>query len=156
MGRSYAISCKNCDYKDSFITGIGMMYATLFHFGILTSNVHMAWMRAVAGRLEMRYRYSKELVYNTFPFPNASDKQIADIEKAAQAVLDERAKHPEMCLADLYDPVMIKTTGLNKAHQNLDRAVMAAYGFTAANTPSEAVCVAHLMEMYKKLTENQS
>lgn len=107
-------------------------------------------MRAVAGRLEMRYRYSKELVYNTFPFPNASEKQIADIEKAAQAILDERAKHPEMCLADLYDPVMIKATGLNKAHQNLDRAVMAAYGFTIKGT-TEASCVAKLMEMYNEL-----
>lgn len=126
--------------------------ATLYHFGILTSNVHMAWMRTVAGRLKSDYRYSKELVYNTFPWPEATDKQIAAIEEAAQGVLDERSKYPGTSLADLYDPVLMKTTGMQKAHTKLDRAVWAAYG---ASWKSEAECVADLMERYQKLVENK-
>lgn len=124
--------------------------ATLYHFGILTSNVHMAWMRTVAGRLEMRYRYSKELVYNTFPWPEPTEAQRKAIETAAQGVLDERAKYPSSSLADLYDPVLMKTTTLQKAHTRLDRAVWAAYG---ANWKSEAECVADLMERYRRLVE---
>jgi hypothetical protein len=130
--------------------------ATLYHFGVLTSNVHMAWMRAVAGRLEMRYRYSKELVYNTFPWPEADEKQKAAIEAAAQAILDERAKHTGSSLADLYDPILMKTIGLLKAHQNLDRAVMKLYGFTPQNTPSEVVCVAKLMALYQCMIAKES
>ncbi|TEB06569.1 hypothetical protein Psch_00101 [Pelotomaculum schinkii] len=126
--------------------------ATLYHFGVLTSNVHMAWMRAVCGRLKSDYRYSKELVYNTFPWPDATEEQIKAIEAAAQKVLDERAKYPNMSLADLYDPILITTTGLQNAHYALDRAVMAAYGFPIKGT-TEAVCVAQLMERYKKLVE---
>lgn len=122
--------------------------ATLYHFGVLTSNVHMAWMRTVAGRLKSDYRYSKELVYNTFPWPEATEKQIAVIEEAARGVLDERSKYPGTSLADLYDPVLMKTTGMQKAHTKLDRAVWAAYG---ASWKSEAECVADLMERYQQL-----
>ncbi|MCL2304154.1 MAG: hypothetical protein FWC43_02280 [Planctomycetaceae bacterium] len=125
-------------------------YATLYHFGILTSSVHNAWMRAVCGRLEMRYRYSKELVYNTFPWPEVNEKQKNDVETAAKAILAERARHSNTCLADLYDPVLITTTGLQKAHQTLDRAVMKLYGF--GKDLSEHAIVAKLMEMYQKLT----
>lgn len=124
--------------------------ATLYHFGVLTSNVHMAWMRTVAGRLKSDYRYSKELVYNTFPWPEPTDKQRADIEAAAQGVLDERRKYPGTSLADLYDPTWMKVSGLQKAHTKLDRTVWAAYG---AKWRSEAECVADLMERYQKLTE---
>ena len=123
--------------------------ATLYHFGILTSNVHMAWMRTVAGRLKSDYRYSKELVYNTFPWPDVDDKQKAAIEVAAQAVLGERNKYSGSSLADLYDPVLMKTTGLLKTHQNLDRLVMQAYGFSVKDT-TEASCVADLMHRYQK------
>lgn len=123
--------------------------ATLYHFGILTSNIHMAWMRVVAGRLKSDYRYS-----NTFPWPDATDSQKAILEAAAQMVLDEREKYSGTSLADLYDPVLMKTTSLFKAHQNLDRAVMRLYGFTAHNTPTEEACVAKLMERYQKIANN--
>jgi len=131
---------------------VELIHATLYHFGVITSNVHMAWMRTVAGRLKSDYRYSKELVYNTFPWPEATEKQIAVIEEAAQGVLDERSKHPGTSLADLYDPTLMKTTGMQKAHTKLDRAVWAAYG---ANWKSEAECVADLMERYQKLVEEK-
>jgi hypothetical protein len=129
--------------------------ATLFHFGILTSNVHMAWVRAVCGRLKSDYRYSKDIVYNNFPWPDALDEQKSAIEKLAQAVLDARALFPDSSLADLYDPAAMPPE-LLKAHRDLDRAVMKLYGFTAQNTPSEAACVAKLMERYRKLTETYS
>ena len=122
--------------------------ATLYHFGILTSSVHMAWMRAVAGRLEMRYRYSKDIVYNNFPWPEANDKQKATIEPLAQAVLDARALFPESSLADLYDPLTMPPE-LLKAHQKLDRAVMKLYGFKA--NMAEAEVVAKLFERYQRL-----
>ena len=122
--------------------------ATLYHFGILTSEVHMAWMRTVCGRLKSDYRYSKELVYNTFPWPKAADNQKLNIEKLAQAVLDERARHIDTSLADLYDPVLMKATGLYKAHQNLDRAVAKLYGFPVKDF-TEADCVAALMKTYQ-------
>jgi len=124
--------------------------ATLYHFGILTSNVHMAWMRTVCGRLKSDYRYSKELVYNTFPWPNPTDEQKAQIEKLAQAVLDERAKHPEATLAELYDPILMTTTGLQKVHQQLDRAVMKLYGFPIKDF-TEPDCVAALMGLYEEM-----
>lgn len=127
-------------------------YASLYHFGVLTSNVHMAWMRAVAGRLEMRYRYSKEIVYNTFPWCTPTDEQKATIEKTAQMILDARAKYPDCSLADLYDETTMPPE-LRKAHQLNDEAVMRAYGFWGKlNTESE--CVAELMKMYQKLTAN--
>lgn len=124
---------------------------TLYHFGILTSNVHMAWMRAVCGRLEMRYRYSKDIVYNNFPWPNPTEQQKAKIQQTAQAILDARALYPDSSLADLYDEVTMPPE-LRKAHQDNDRAVMQAYGFDVKTT-TEASCVAALMKMYQKLTQ---
>lgn len=124
--------------------------ASLYHFGIVTSNVHMAWMRAVCGRLEMRYRYSKDIVYNNFPWPTPTDEQKAKIEQTAQAILDARALYPDCSLADLYDELTMPVE-LRKAHQANDKAVMQAYGFWGKlNTESE--CVAELMRMYKELT----
>ena len=124
--------------------------AELYHFGVLTSNVHMAWMRAVCGRLESRYRYSKDIVYNNFPWCNSTPEQKAKIEKTAQAILDARAKYPECSLADLYDETTMPAE-LRKAHQANDFAVMAAYGFDKKITESE--CVAELMRRYRELTE---
>ncbi|MBR0544909.1 MAG: class I SAM-dependent DNA methyltransferase [Treponema sp.] len=126
--------------------------ATLYHFGILTSNVHMAWMRAVAGRLEMRYRYSKDIVYNNFPWCNPTEEQKAKIEETAQSILDARAKYPDSSLADLYDETVMPPE-LRKAHQANDRAVMAAYGFSTKMTESE--CVAELFKMYESLTKSR-
>ena len=124
--------------------------ATLYHFGILTSNVHMAWMRVVCGRLEMRYRYSKDIVYNNFPWPTPTDEQKARIEATAQAILDARAKFPDSSLADLYDEVTMPPE-LRRAHQDNDRAVMAAYGFSTKM--SESDCIAELFKMYQNLTK---
>lgn len=127
--------------------------ATPFHFGILTSNVHMAWMRAVCGRLKSDYRYSKDVVYNNFPWPTPTDDQKAKIEQTAQAILDARALYPDSSLADLYDEATMPPE-LRKAHQQNDRAVMQAYGFSVKEM-TESKCVAELMKMYQKLTENQ-
>lgn len=123
--------------------------ATLCLFGILTSNVHMAWLRAVCGRLKSDYRYSPS-VYNNFPWPELDDEQKARIEQTAQAILDARAKYPDCSLADLYDDVAMPPE-LRKAHQDNDRAVMRAYGFTPGQT-TESECVAKLFEMYQTLT----
>lgn len=125
--------------------------AQLYHFGVLTSNVHMAWMRAVCGRLKSDYRYSKDVVYNNFPWPTLTDAQKAKIEQTAQAILDARALYPDCSLADLYDEIAMPPE-LRKAHQQNDRAVMQAYGFDVATT-TETSCVAELMRMYQKLTE---
>lgn len=122
--------------------------ANIYHFGILTSTVHMAWMRAVCGRLGNGYRYSKEIVYNTFPWCNPTDEQKEKIEKTAQAILDARAKYPECSLADLYDETFMPIE-LRKAHQANDRAVMEAYGFAKDMTESEIV--AELFRMYERL-----
>ena len=123
--------------------------ASLYHFGILTSNVHNAWMRTVAGRLETRYQYSGSVVYNNFPWPTPTDEQKAAIENTAQAILDARALYPDCSLADLYDEIAMPPE-LRKAHQENDKAVMRAYGFWGKlNTESE--CVAELMKMYQKL-----
>jgi hypothetical protein len=126
--------------------------ATLYHFGILTSNVHMAWVRAVCGRLEMRYCYSVNTVYNNFPWPDAIDKQKAEIEKLAQDVLNARVKHPDSTLADLYDPRTMPPE-LLKAHHALDKAVMKLYGF--GKDMAEAEIVAELMERYQELTNKR-
>ena len=149
--------------------------ANLYHFGILTSNVHMAWMRAVCGRLEMRYRYSNTIVYNNFPWPfsekqtdlfvpngthqkakNVSSEQIrllkTKIEQTAQKILDARAKYPDSSLADLYDETVMPPE-LRKAHQENDRAVMQAYGFTPKMTESEIV--AELFKIYERLTKGE-
>ena len=127
--------------------------ASLFHFGILCSNVHMAWMRSVCGRLKGDYRYSSDIVYNTFPWPETTDEQKADIEKTAQAILDARALYPDSSLADLYDPLTMPPE-LQKAHTENDKAVMKAYGFNI-KTMSEADCVAELMRMYQELTDKK-
>ena len=124
--------------------------ATLYHFGILESNVHMAWMRAVCGRLEMRYRYSKDIVYNNFPWPSPTPEQQAKIEASAQAILDARALYPDSSLADLYDPTLMPKE-LLQAHRQNDRAVMAAYGFSTKMTESE--CVAELFKRYAEMVE---
>ena len=110
----------------------------------------MSWMRVVCGRLEMRYRYSKDIVYNNFPWPTPTDEQKARIEQTAQAILDARAKYPDCSLADLYDEVTMPPE-LRKAHQDNDRAVMAAYGFDIKM--SEPACVAELFKMYQELTK---
>lgn len=126
--------------------------ASLYHFGVLTSNVHMAWMRAVCGRLKSDYRYSKDIVYNNFPWPEVSEQQRAKIEQTAQAILDARALYPDSSLADLYDEVTMPPE-LRRAHQQNDRAVMEAYGFPVSRDFTESDCVARLFEMYKQLTQ---
>lgn len=126
--------------------------ATLYHFGILESNVHMAWMRVVCGRLKSDYRYSKDVVYNNFPWPTPTDSQKEKIEKTAQAILDARAKYPDSSLADLYDPTTMPYD-LLEAHRANDRAVMSAYGFSTKMTESE--CVAKLFEMYAEMTKEK-
>lgn len=127
--------------------------ATVYQFGILTSNIHMAWMRAVCGRLEMRYRYSPA-VYNNFPWPNPTNAQKAKIEKTAQTILDARALYPDCSLAELYDELAMPPE-LRKAHQDNDRAVMDAYGFVKGHPArtSESQCVAELMKLYQSLSE---
>ena len=122
--------------------------ASLYHFGILTSNVHMAWMRVVCGRLKSDYRYSASIVYNNFPWPTPTEAQKAKIEQTAQAILDARNKFPDCSLADLYDEAAMPPD-LRKAHQENDRAVMAAYGFNIKMSESE--CVAELFKMYQKM-----
>ena len=126
-----------------------IMDANLYDFGILTSFVHMSWMRSVCGRLKSDYRYSKDIVYNNFPWCNPTDEQKAKIEKTAQAILDARAKYPESSLADLYDETFMPAD-LRKAHQANDRAVMEAYGFAKDITESEIVV--QLFKMYEALT----
>lgn len=123
--------------------------ATLYHFGILMSNVHMAWMRAVAGRMKSDYRYSTSIVYNNFPWPTPTPEQTAAIKKTAQAILDARELYPDSSLADLYDEVLMPKE-LREAHRANDRAVMRAYGFPIKMT--EADCVAALMQRYEQLT----
>ncbi|MCI8933281.1 MAG: class I SAM-dependent DNA methyltransferase [Clostridiaceae bacterium] len=125
----------------------------LYHFGVLTSNVHMAWVRVVCGRLEMRYRYSSGVVYNNFPWPSPSPAQRARIEQTAQAILDARARYPECSLADLYAETAMPPD-LRTAHQKNDRAVMEAYGFTREQN-SESACVAQLMKLYQELVEKE-
>ena len=128
--------------------------ATMYHFGVLTSNVFMSWMRAVCGRLKSDYRITKDNVYNNFPWPTPTDAQKANIEQTAQAILDARALYPDSSLADLYDELTMPPE-LRKAHQNNDRAVMQAYGFDV-KTMTESSCVAELMKMYQKLVEEKS
>lgn len=123
--------------------------ASLYHFGILTSNVHMAWVRTVCGRIKSDYRYSKDIVYNNFPWPIPTDAQKVKIEQTAQAILDARALYPDSSLADMYDEVAMPPE-LRKAHQNNDKAVMQAYGFSIKDM-TESMCVAELMKMYQQL-----
>ena len=128
--------------------------ASLYHFGVLTSNVHMAWMRAVCGRLKSDYRYSKDIVYNNFPWCNPTTEQRAKIEQTAQAILDARAAYPECSFADMYGEQMYMFPKLLQAHRENDRAIMQAYGFPIRNDFTESMCVAELMKMYQKLTNN--
>ena len=125
--------------------------AKIYHFGIMMSNVHMAWTRAVCGRIKSDYRYSKDVVYNNFPWPTPTDAQKTKIEQTAQAILDARALYPDSSLADLYDELTMPPE-LRKAHQDNDRAVMAAYGFSIKDM-TESKCVAELMRMYQRLTD---
>ncbi len=121
--------------------------ASLYHFGVLTSNIHMAWMRAVCGRLKSDYRYSKDVVYNNFPWPEPTEAQRAKIELTAQAILDARALYPDSSLADLYDEITMPPE-LRQAHRANDKAVWEAYG-GAWPIGSESACVAWLMKLYQ-------
>ena len=141
------------DYLSAeIIAGNKLFYmekATLYHFGVMTSNVHMSWVRVVAGRLKSDYSYSNTVVYNNFPWPTPSPEQKTAIEKTAQGILDARALYPDSSLADLYDPLTMPPE-LRKAHDRNNAAVMKAYGFPTSM--SEADCVAALMKMYQELT----
>ena len=123
--------------------------ATIYHFGILISSVHMAWTRAVCGRLESRYRYSTQIVYNNFPFCDANSQQVAEIEITAQNILDTLKKYPDSTLAELYDDVLMPKD-LRDAHKENDAAVLAAYGFRADSTDSEIL--AELINLYQNIT----
>lgn len=122
---------------------------TMYHFGVLSSNVHNSWMRCVAMRMKSDYSYSVNIVYNNFPWPNPTEEQKKKIEETAQGIIDARSLYPDSSLAELYDPITMPIE-LRKAHQANDRAVMQAYGLDVKNT-SEADCVAHLMKMYQEL-----
>ncbi len=124
--------------------------ATVYHFGVLTSNVHMAWMRIVCGRMKSDYSYSGAVVYNNFPWPETTEEQKARIAQTAQGILDARALYPDASLADLYDELTMPPE-LRKAHQQNDRAVMDAYGLPIKET-TESSCVAELMRRYQELT----
>ena len=133
--------------------------ADLYDFGLLTSNVHMAWVRTVCGRLEMRYRYSKDIVYNNFPWCEVTDEQKSKIKNTAQGILNARALYPDCSLADLYDDLTMPPE-LRKAHQENDKAVMEAYGFKIKDKTTgksrwltESETVAELMKMYQKLVK---
>lgn len=136
--------------SDIIVSGSALIIpdATLFDFGILTSNVHNAWMRAVAGRMKSDYQYSGNIVYNNFPWPTPTKTQQAEIEKTAQAILNARAKYPTESLATLYDDNIMPIDLLN-AHRNNNRAVMKAYGFDT--NISEYDCVVNLISRYTKL-----
>jgi len=128
--------------------------AQKYHFGILISNVHMSWVRAIGGRLKSDYSYSINVIYNNFPWPEPTAQQRQKIEQTAQAILDARALYPDSSLADLYDELTMPPE-LRKAHQQNDMAVMQAYGFTKGSEAykSEAACVAELMKLYQKKVE---
>ena len=131
--------------------GYFMPYADLCTFGVLNSNVHMAWMRTVAGRLEMRYRYSNFIVYNNFPWPQLNENQKKKIEQTAQMILDARELYPDCSLADLYDAVLMPKE-LREAHRANDRAVMKAYGFDISMTEED--CVTELLKLYSDFSKN--
>lgn len=128
--------------------------ATLYHFGVLTSSVHMAWMRVTCGRLKSDYSYSNTIVYNNFPWPNPTEAQKARIEQTAQTILNARSLYPDSSLADLYDERTMPIE-LRKAHQENDKAVMQAYGFDPKDYSydNEAPIVSELFKMYQQLTE---
>ncbi|MDE7138493.1 MAG: hypothetical protein K2O29_08570 [Ruminococcus sp.] len=124
--------------------------AEIYHFGVLTSNVHMAWVKTVCGYFGQSYRYSSDIVYNNFPWCTPTEEQKKKIEQTAQEILNARNLYPDCSLADLYDELTMPPE-LRKAHQQNDFAVMSAYGFDRKITESE--CVAELMKMYQKLTK---
>ncbi len=127
--------------------------ASLYHFGVLTSIIHMAWMRVVCGRLKSDYRYSTDIVYNNFPWPEPTEAQKAKIEQTAQAILDVRAKYPDSALAALYSEKFMPADLLN-AHEENDKAVMAAYGWKNSRDNQESMVVANLFKLYQELTKN--
>ena len=124
----------------------------LYLFGVLNSKVHMAWMKVICGRIKSDFRYSKEVVYNNFPWPNPTDAQRENITQTAQAILDARALYPDSSLADLYDELAMPVE-LRKAHRANDAAVLEAYGFPKDATESEIV--SRLFAMYQRLTEEE-
>ena len=128
--------------------------AGLYEFGVLSSNVHMAWMRTVCGRLKSDYRYSKDIVYNNFPWPNPTKEQKAKIEQTAKAILEARKKYSEATLSELYGDKMFIYGDLIKAHQLNDIAVFEAYG-KLWDKKSESDCVSKLMELYNKINDNK-
>lgn len=140
-------------FADSSIIVSNLLFivpeATLYHFGVLQSNVHMSWMRAVCGRLKSDYRYSRDIVYNTFPWPQPTPEQKAAIEASAKGILEARAKYPKDSFAALYDDAFMPAE-LRKAHQANDRAVMRAYGF-GKDKNNETAVVAELMKMYQAM-----
>ena len=123
--------------------------ATIYHFAILSSEMHMAWVRQLCGRLKSDFRYSKDIVYNNYSWPEPTEKQRATVEVAAQAVLEAREKIPDATLADLYDPVAMPPA-LAKAHAALDRAVDRCY--RAQPFENNRQRVEHLFALYEKLT----
>lgn len=142
-----AFVARNVIANDQVLTITG---ATPYHFGVLSSTMHMAWVRYTCGRLKSDYRYSKDIVYNNFPWPEPpTETQAKTITSAAQAVIDARAKFPTSSLADLYDPLSMPPA-LTHAHQALDRAVNAAYG--KKNFVSDAQRVSFLFERYQRYT----
>lgn len=126
--------------------------ADLYEFGIIISNVHMAWMRTTCMRLKSDYSYSKDVVYNNFPWPEPTEEQRTKIEQTAKDILDARTLYPNSTLADLYDELLMPPE-LRKAHQENDKAVMRAYGFSIKEM-TETSCVAELMKLYQKRVEN--
>ena len=145
--------------KDTISTNANLIIpnASLYHFGILTSNVHMAWMRTVAGRLKSDYRYSAKIVYNNFPWPEVTKEREERISQTAQAILDARALYPDSSLADLYDELTMPPE-LRKAHQTNDKAVMEAYDMTKIvdgkkTWLTESETVARLFQIYEELTK---
>ncbi|MBM6968290.1 DNA methyltransferase [Pseudoramibacter alactolyticus] len=128
--------------------------AEIYHFGVLISNVHMAWMRVVCGRIKSDYRYTSDIVYNNFPWPAPTKAQKKKIEQTAQEILNARALYPDSTLAEMYDDTFMPPE-LRQAHQRNDIAVLQAYGFTKDSPAfsSEAACVAELMKLYQKKIE---
>ena len=124
--------------------------ASLFHFGVLSSSVQMAWVKTICGRIKSDYRYSKDIVYNNFPWPNPTDEQRVKIGLTAQAILDAREMYPEASLADMYGNLIL-FPDLLKAHRANDASVLEAYGFP--KDASESEIVARLFKMYQELTK---
>ena len=142
--------------KDDISTNANLVVANagLYEFGIMTSNVHMAWVKVVAGRLKSDYRYSAKIVYNNFPWPNPTVEQKSIIEKTAKLILEARKKYSNCSLADMYSDNMLLYPELKRAHQLNDKAVWEAYG-KSWDIKSESECVAKLMEMYLKINSEE-